>query len=436
MSIIDQFRSRLGHEDVMVGDSISSEYLTEWRGEYQGDAFCAVRPESTQEVQFVVQTCTSNKLGIVPQGGNTGLCGGAIPSRGQVLVLMDKMNRIRSLDRVNMSISLDAGVTLLEVCKAAAAAGLFFPMRVTPWERCQVGGLVSTNAGGLHTVYCGSMRNLVLGLEVVLCDGNIWDGMKALYKNNEGYDLKHFFIGAEGTLGVITGAVLKLTPRVDERPAILFQCDSIEEVMENLKLCSYWDNLLTFEVMNSTSLELVNKHGLAKVACPPWAALVEFRNFLPKEFAGHKIEKGDEWHKARLNLSLAQKMEGKGVKSDISMPISAIPSFLLDTDAKVAEVVPGFRSVVFGHFAEGNLHYNPMESSPNSESFKNSRGKVAKIIQDQVERVGGSITGEHGIGMKHLDFLAKHRGDEACLMKKIRAALSGDTNFNPGKVTK
>lgn len=435
-SILNSFRARLGADGLIADPKALSQFLTEWRGDYFGKALCAVRPNSVEEVQFVVRACAKARIPLVPQGGNTGLCGGAIPDAEQVLVLMDRMDRIRSVDKINMSMTVDAGVNLKKAYETAAAADLFFPMRITPWEKSQVGGLISSNAGGLHTVYCGSMRSLVLGLEVVLSNGEVWNCMRALRKNNEGYDLKHLFIGAEGTLGIITGVALRLFPPLLEKKPVLFRLDSIGDVLEKLEVCRRWDNLLTFEAMNKVSVELLNKHKFTEMEAAEWTVLVEFKNFLPEEFKGNEAseKEAEEAHRGRLNLSLAQKAEGSGVKSDVSLRISDIKSFIEATNRKIREI-SDFRPVVFGHFAEGNIHYNPMEPEEGGGEFASRRSEIKKIIQEEVIRRGGSITGEHGIGKKHREFLLKERESDLIMMRKIKSLMDPTGSFNPGKVT-
>jgi len=459
-ALIDTLRQALGDDQVLEDDTDTAPFLNDWRGRYHGAAQCVVRPGSVEEVAAVVRACVQAGAPMVPQGGNTSLCGAATPDQtGQaVVVSLSRMNRILAVDAQNNTITVQAGCTLAAVQQAAQAVGRLFPLALASEGSCQIGGNLSTNAGGVQVLRYGNTRELTLGLQVVLPSGEVWDGLRGLRKDNTGYDLKHLFIGAEGTLGIITAAVLKLYPLPKTQTTCWLNIASPAAAVDLLNQAkSAFDAQLTaFELISETSLALVLKNipGASRPsAASPWYVLAEFSDADPAAVAGwlgEQIEAGavadgvlagsvqqakNLWS-LRENISEAQKIEGVSIKHDIAVPVSRIPDFLALADAALSAAFPGIRVVAFGHVGDGNLHYNL--SKPDAQDnavFLASQPEVNRIVHDTVHALNGSISAEHGIGqLKREEILRYKSATEIGLMQMIRQTLDPHGLMNPGKL--
>jgi FAD/FMN-containing dehydrogenase len=455
----------VGSAQVLTAPSDIAPYLTDWRGRYRGRAWAVVRPGSTDEVASVVRTCAQHRVPIVAQGGNTGQCGGATPDdSGTAIVLsLARLNRIRAIDPPNATLTAEAGVPLALVQQAARDAGFRFPLSLAAEGSCTIGGNVSTNAGGTAVLRFGNMRELVLGIEAVLADGRVWNGLRGLRKDNTGYDLKQLFIGAEGTLGIVTAAVLKLFPAPTTRVTALAAVADVAAAVRLLAVLrqALGDHLTGFELMSAHSLALSRKHAPALPDPLPghaWYVLVDADDSadaspLAAQFEralGAALEDGAAldatiaqsgeqaaglWS-LRENIAEAQRREGPNIKHDISLPVSAIPRFVDEAAAALTAAFPGLAFVTFGHLGDGNLHYN-LAAPPGHDAaaFMGHASTANRIVHDLVAAHGGSISAEHGIGQQKRDDLGRYKsGVELDLMRTIRAALDPAGILNPGKV--
>jgi FAD/FMN-containing dehydrogenase len=440
-------------------------YLVDHRGRYRGRAVAVVRPGTTAEVAAVVRLCAERGIAIVPQGGNTGLCGGATPDSGgnAVLLSLTRMHRVRAVDAENATITVEAGAPLARVQQAAAEHGMMFPLSLASEGSCTIGGNLSTNAGGTAVLRFGNARELALGLEVVLADGQVWDGLRGLRKDNTGYDLKQLFIGAEGTLGIVTAAVLKLFPVPRTRVTALAATDDVASAIALLRLAKgmLGDRLVGFELIGELALKLSQHHhpGSAdplpghrwyallqaddSAADAPLAQLMESvleqaatRQVIRDATIAQSQDQAARLWALRENVSEAQRREGPNIKHDIALPVSAIPEFLDDAERALAGALPGVRFVVFGHLGDGNLHYNL--SAPEGRSaqrFMENTPLANRIVHDLVVAAGGSISAEHGIGQLKRDELRRYKsGVEIDLMQRVKDALDPRGLLNPGKV--
>jgi FAD/FMN-containing dehydrogenase len=467
-SVIAALRACIDPAQVLTDPDDLIPYNADWRGRYQGNALAVVRPGSTAEVAAVVRAAASSGMAIVPQGGNTSLCGGAVPSedRSEIVVSLGRMRRVRAIDAENATMTVEAGLTLADAQGAARDAGFLFPLSLASEGTCQVGGNLSTNAGGTAVLRYGNMREQVLGLEVVLPDGQIWDGLRGLRKDNTGYDLKQLFIGAEGTLGIITAAVLKLQPLPRSSATALLAIPDPDAAVKLLKPLreAFGDRLSGFEVMARICLDFVIAHvpgSLDPLPGHSWYALVQVDDSAPganlqaalEEALGAAFETGlvvdatiaqsDTQARSlwalRENVSEAQRPEGYSIKHDISLPVSSIPEFLHRAEAALLAALPGTRIVAFGHFGDGNVHYNlsePAGASPEQHAlFKAATGEANRIVHDLVAGLDGSISAEHGLGRLKRDEIKRYKSAlELGLMQKIKSALDPQRIMNPGKV--
>lgn len=463
-SALARFRAALGDACVLTDAADTAPHFTDWRGRYSGEALCVVRPGTVDELVQVVHICNEARLPMVPQGGNTGLCGGATPRAGrrEVLVSLSRLDRIRAIDPDNASITVEAGCTLAVVQQAARDAGLLFPLSLASEGSCQIGGNLSTNAGGVHVLRHGNARDQVLGLEVVLPDGRLWDGLRALRKDNTGYDLKHLFIGAEGSLGFITAAVLKLAPRPADTALAWVALDGPQRAIELLHRlqAGAGDALNAFELVGRTALEMVLQHiPGARDPLPvpaPWYALVELAG--SGDRIGERLEAllavcmeagtvrdaviAQDGAQAlalwslRENISEAQRIEGFSVKHDISVPVGVIPQFLEVAGERLEAELPGVRIVAFGHAGDGNLHYNLSFSDASDNARLVADAQVANaVVYETVRALNGSISAEHGIGQLKRALLGECKSVvEMDMMRAIKRAFDPHALMNPGKV--
>ncbi len=459
-SLIATLAGLVGPQYTLFASAEMAPYLTDWRGRYQGAAQCIVRPGNAAEVAAVVRACVAAGAPIVPQGGNTSLCGAATPDgEGRaVVVSLSRLNRIVAVDPQNNTISVEAGCTLAAVQEAARAADRLFPLALAAEGSCQIGGNLSTNAGGVQVLRYGNTRELTLGLEVVLPSGELWNGLRGLRKDNTGYDLKQLFIGAEGTLGIITAAVLKLFPLPKTQTTCWLNVASPSVAVDllNRAKTAFDAQLTAFELISEAALGLVLQHipGTARpTAHGPWYVLAEFSAADPavvERWLAGRLEAGEVADGAlaasqaqaaklwalRENISEAQKIEGISIKHDVSVPVSAIPAFLERADVLLAQAFPGIRVIAFGHVGDGNLHYNL--SKPDAQenaTFIAAQPAVNRIVHDAVHALGGSISAEHGIGQLKREELLRYKSPvEIALMRSLKQAIDPQGLMNPGKV--
>jgi len=464
-ALLDTLRAAVGEANVLTDGDLSAWEL-DWRKRWRGRALAVVRPGSTAEVAAVVRACAAQGIAIVPQGGNTGLVGGGVPddSGSQVVLSLARMNRVRAIDAANLTLAVDAGCVLQAVQDAAAAHDLLFPLSLAAEGSCTIGGNLATNAGGTQVLRYGNARDLCLGLEVVTAQGEVWDGMGGLRKDNTGYDLRDLFIGSEGTLGIITGATLKLYPQPAAVMTALAACDSLDACAALLARAQarLGAGLTGFEVMNGFALSLVGKHFpqlTQPLPASPWTVLLEQSDGEGETHARALFEAlleasleegliGDAvvaesvaqsralWH-LRESIPLAQSEEGLNIKHDIALPVSRIAEFVASTDAALAAAYPGIRLVDFGHLGDGNLHYNVQapEGVPAADFLRDHEDEINKRVYDAVGARGGSFSAEHGIGALKRDELAQRKSAVALeLMRAVKRALDPQNLLNPGRV--
>lgn len=460
--LLEKLKNIVGQKGWRTDPESLEPFLSEWRDSYHGRTAIMVMPGSAQEVAAVVKTCAAAGTAIVPQGGNTGLCGGAIPdtSGEQVLLSLSRMNKIRALSPSDYSMVVEAGCVLSDVQAAAAGIDRLFPLSLAAEGSCQIGGNLSTNAGGTNVVRYGTAREQVLGLEVVLADGDIWDGLRTLRKDNSGYDIKQLFIGAEGTLGIITAASLRLFPCPENLQTALVAVADAQAAVDLYALLRgrLQDRIQAFELISDRAMRYVLKH-IPDTRCPfpeasPWYVLLEFsasaaeqeveKELVPVIESGlaqdivlakNSSEQQQMW-RIRHSISAAQKSEGASLKHDVSVPVGEVGRFIDEAETAIMQSFPGSRVVAFGHIGDGNVHFNisqPKDDAANR--YLERRDAVASIVYDVVEKYGGSISAEHGIGILKRSALVQHRGEtEIGLMRAIKAALDPDNLMNPGKV--
>ncbi|MBL8482788.1 MAG: FAD-binding oxidoreductase [Rhodocyclaceae bacterium] len=465
-ALIERLRTLVGAAHVVSDHAGMAPSLSDWRGRYHGAARCVVCPGNTEELAATVHTCTQAGVAVVAQGGNTGLCGGATPhaSGNEVVVQLSRLNRVRGMDTANNTICVEAGCTLAAIQEHAAAAERLFPLSLASEGSCQIGGNLSTNAGGVHVLRYGNMRDLTLGLEVVLADGQIWHGLRGLRKDNTGYDLKHLFIGAEGTLGIITAAVLKLFP-LPRRHSLAWA--ALDDTQAALALAARvregaGERLHALELVGRPALELVLQH-IPNTRDPlpaphPWYLLVELADsnaaaplddelalMLERALAAGEIrdaalaqdgaQRAALW-KLRESISEAQRLEGYSIKHDIALPVSALADFIETAGTAIEIRYPAARVVAFGHLGDGNLHYNlSAAAASDNDALLAQSAEVTRLVHDLVVKLGGSISAEHGIGQLKRHELAHYKSAlELDLMHRVKRALDPLGYMNPGKV--
>lgn len=466
-NLIHQLSTMLESKYILTQDQDKAPYLTDWRKRYTGKALAVLLPGTSSQVADIVKLCAQNQVEIVPQGGNTGFCGGATPdsSGKQIILNLKRMNQVREIDIANQTITLEAGCVLQTAQEKAAEQGFLFPLSLGAEGSCMIGGNLATNAGGTNVLRYGNARDLCLGLEVVTAKGEIWNGLKGLRKDNTGYDLRDLFVGSEGTLGIITAAVMKLYPLPISQWTTLVACESIANSVALLSLFQKRaTSLLTgFEMMTQESLDLTEKHFPQMAnplqGKPPFTVLIELSDhesedhvrslletILEEAFVSHVIsdaviasnlnQANSFWH-MREHITIAQAEEGANLKHDITIPLSSLDGFIQETDSLIRARYPGIRIINFGHLGDGNLHYNiapPLGSDPKIFNEQNEK-PIHELIYAQVERCNGSISAEHGVGQLKLDGLRAHKGEVAHeLMKTLKRALDPQNILNPHKV--
>jgi len=462
-SEINKFRKIVGNKNVITDKNDMQKYLKEWRGVYTGVAGAIVKPKSTKEVSNILKFAYRKNISCIPQGGNTGLVGGQIPfNRDHIVISLERLNKIREINPTNQSVTVEAGLILSDLQKKCDENNLIFPLSLASEGSCSLGGNIASNAGGVAVLYYGNTRELVMGLEVVLSDGSIINNLKTLIKDNTGYSIKDLFVGSEGTLGVITAATLKVFPKPKNIYTALL---SVNSPKQSIEILNYIRNnlsipLTAFELMNNFSIELVNKH-MDKASIPiekfKWLILVEFSSIEVSKNEKDKIENllneilhqnlakdiffsqslkqaKDMWY-IRESISEAQKKEGGSIKNDISIPIKDISKFINNAEKISKEVIPGSRSVIFGHIGDGNIHFNisqPIKS--NKDKFLKKDKKLRKKINDLTIELNGSISAEHGIGLTKKADLKKYMKKDVELFKLIKKSLDPKNIMNPGKI--
>ena len=465
LNFIEKTRLLLGDTNVLTAAEDIASHLTEWRGLYIGKTLAVLKPGSTSEVSAVMKLASQMKVSIVPQGGNTGLVGGQIPStKGDEVVLsLSRLNRIRQVDVNSASMVAEAGVTLASAQRAAEAANQYFPLSLAAEGTCTIGGNLATNAGGTAVLAYGNARELTLGVEVVLADGRILNGLGSLRKDNTGYDLKNLFVGSEGTLGIITAATLKLFPQPAEIATAFCAVSTPEQAVDLLKISKKkaGSAVTTCEIMSNLAVEFVLRHGhdvvLPLQGAGTWYVLLELsgseggnsatllESILEEAFENGIIEdaaiaqSGSQraaiW-KLRELLSEVQSHEGGSIKHDVSLPLAKIPEFLRKADEAVAVLIPSCRPAAFGHIGDGNIHYNVSQPmGANKEEFLARWKDMNAVVHDIVYQLGGSFSAEHGIGQLKRDELRKYKDPVAIeLMIAIKMALDPAGILNPEKV--
>ena len=464
--LIDQLIALVGKTNVLVDGDLSA-YELDWRKRTRGKALAVVRPANTTEVAAVVKACAASNVSIVTQGGNTGLVGGSIPDESgqQVVLSLQRLNIVRSIDAANLTMTVDAGCILQTLQDTAEKAGFLFPLSLAAEGSCTIGGNLATNAGGTQVVRYGNARDLCLGLEVVTAQGDIWHGLSGLRKDNTGYDLRDLFVGSEGTLGIITAASMKLYPQPAAQLTAWAAVPSMAAAVQLLGLAhqNLGPGLTGFEVMGQFALSLVDKH-YPQLRVPlwqatPWCVLLENSDSESESHARGQFEALLEaalqagcitdavvaenltqakglWH-IRETITLAQVQEGLNIKHDISIPVSLIPAFVDETDALLAREVPGVRLVDFGHLGDGNLHYNVQAPQGADEKafLHDFEDKVNTLVFDQVLKFKGSISAEHGVGELKVGKLPLYKDPTAlAMMRAVKKALDPQNIMNPGRV--
>jgi FAD/FMN-containing dehydrogenase len=456
----------VGEDHAIRDEEAMTPYLVEWRDRYRGRAALVLKPGSTEEVSKLLKCANETLTAVVPQGGNTGLVGGQIPfeTGNEVVVSLERLTHVRDIDLASDTMTVEAGLVLALAQQVADTAGRLFPLSLASEGSCQIGGVLATNAGGMSVLAYGSARNLSLGLEVVLADGRVWDGLKSLRKDNSGYDLKDLFIGSEGTLGIITAAVLRLFPKPVERVTAVAGVSELEKATRFFARVyeAAGTMVSTFEILPRIGVEFVLRHGRG-VRDPfpssyPWYLLFELTSPRASEeprrltetllqqgieageikdavIASSLTQAGELWRLREL-MSEVQKHEGGSIKHDIAVPVARVPEFVARANQLVELMIPGARPVPFGHLGDGNIHYNVSQPPGMDRAvFLSNWEALNAAVHEIVLDLNGSISAEHGIGRLKRDLLPHAKQDlELELMRKIKAAFDPNGILNPGKL--
>ena len=462
-ALLARFAAIVGDKYAITDRDAQAPYLVELRGLYQGHTPVVLRPSSVEEVARILKLANDTATPIVPQGGNTGLVGGQIPLHNEIVLSLNRLDRIRDIDPTSNTLTCEAGVTLQRAREAAAAADRLYPQLLPSEGTCTIGGNLSTNAGGTAAIAHGIARSHVLGIEVVLADGRVLNNLNKLKKDNTGYDLKNLFIGAEGTLGIITAAVLRLVPRPRAVETAFAGVESPEAALELLGLATERTSggVTSFEIMTRAGIELVLEHGAGTrdpLAAPhPWYALIELssqqrdglresmediltqgleRGLVRDAAIADSLEQGKTFWRLRELFSEVQRHAGGSIKEDISVPVAAVPAFIAEANAAVAALIPDARPLPFGHLGDGNIHYNVSQPiGADKDAFLKRWGEMNEVVFAVVKKYGGSISAEHGIGLLKRDLLPSVKDPVALeLMRGIKRLLDPKGILNPGKV--
>jgi FAD/FMN-containing dehydrogenase len=462
---LERFAAVVGPDNAIFAPEAMQPYLREWRDRWFGKASAVLRPGSVEEVARILAIADETETAIVTQGGNTGLVGGQIPSETgeEVVISLTRLNRIRAVDAQNNTITVEAGATLKSVQEAAEHAQRLFPLSLAAEGSCTIGGNLATNAGGVGVLAYGNARALTLGLEVVLADGRLWNGLRALRKDNTGYDLKDIFIGSEGTLGIITAAVLSLFPRPSDQATALVAVENVEAAVGLLDVASRVSGgrATALELLPDTGLDFITRHSPLRrplSSKASWYVLVEISGFgeagrlaeALEESLGEALDQGlvvdavvarsqaqaQALWAIRETLPLVQKPEGGSIKHDLSLPVSKLAQFMSEAAAAVERLVPGARPVPFGHIGDGNIHYNISQPvGADRDQFLARWDEVSAAVFDVVQRLGGSISAEHGIGRLKREMMAQIKSRaELEMMRGLKRLFDPKGILNPGKV--
>ncbi|MEA1941301.1 MAG: FAD-binding oxidoreductase [Pseudomonadota bacterium] len=456
--LIDNLKAALGPKGWSMDPDELAPHVDDWRGRYHGDTPILLKPGTTQEVAAAVKLCAEAGVAITPQGGNTSLCGAATP-QGEVLITLKRMTAVREIDTDNDSMTVEAGCVLESLQNTAEEANRLFPLSLGSQGSAMIGGLISTNAGGVHVLRYGMTRELVLGLEAVLPDGTIWSGLTGLRKDNTGYDLKQLLIGAEGTLGIITAATLKLYPRPGRMELAFIGMNSVDDAVKFLGMAKQISGgaVTAFEVMPALALEFVLAH-VPNTRDPleakhPWYVVCEMsfgRTEGARQTMEAALEQGfeaellqdaaiaeneaqmqDFW-RLRESIAEAERSQGLAVKHDVSIPVSKMPAFIEIATQRINEEFPDGTVVAFGHVGDGNVHYNiACLDADAREGFMAKAGEMSKRVYDTVDEFGGSISAEHGIGVMKREELAARKPVDVKVMRAIKQALDPKGIMNP-----
>ncbi|MDE2369427.1 MAG: FAD-binding oxidoreductase [Burkholderiales bacterium] len=465
MNLLDELRAAVGAAQVLEGGDLEAWELDQ-RRRWRGRALAVVRPASTAEVAAIVRACAAHRCAIVPQGGNTGLVGGGIPdaSGSQILLSLQRLNRVRDIDTANLTLTAEAGCILQHLQQAVAAQGLLLPLSLAAEGSCTIGGNLATNAGGTQVLRWGNARRLCLGLEVVTAQGEVWDGLTGLRKDNTGYDLRDLYIGSEGTLGVITAATLELAPQPAATLTALAACATLADAVRLLEgtRARLASALTGFEAMGRPALDLVARHypDLPRpLPGAPWTVLIEQSDpegeapararlealladaidagLVADAVVAESLAQSRALWRLRESIPLAQALEGANIKHDIALPVSALAEFVAAADADLQRLIPGVRLINFGHLGDGNLHYNVQApvGSDARQFLAEREAEVNAVVYDRVASLGGTFSAEHGIGALKRDELAARKSPVAlALMRAIKSALDPAGLMNPGRV--
>lgn len=467
-ALLERAAAVVGPARVLTDPRDTDGYQRDWRDRYRGDALAVLLPGNTGEVSALVRLCRQLQVAIVPQGGNTGLTGGAVApaDRPSVIVNLSRMNRVREVDTGNDSMVVEAGCILQNVRTAAEENGRLFPMLLGSVGSCEVGGLVSTNAGGTGVLRYGNMRELVMGLEVVLPDGTVWDGLRALRKDNTGYDLKQLFVGAEGTLGLVTAAVLKLFPRPTASATAMVALDGVQQAVDLLRFLQtqVGNRIEAFEIMSRRQIQIVlaHGHGLQSPMAldSPWYVLVEIADsaadwdpvaqmeaalgasleheLITDAVVATDLSKAERIWDLRHNISESNKRAGFTVSNDTSVPISRLPAFIERVERRIDEALAGVQVCHAGHIGDGNIHVIAVLDRavyPTGDLCERAASEVNLIVHEESVALGGSISAEHGIGRMHVQRLERFKpAVDLAMMRTIKAAFDPGNLMNPGKI--
>ena len=456
--ILQKFIEIVGTENAITDVAAMAPYMREWRDLWPGRSPLVLRPSCTDEVSRILALCNQNDIAVVPQSGNTGLVGGQMPTGSEILLSLDRMTKILDVNAADDTMTVEAGAILKSVQEAADAVDRLFPLSLASEGSCRIGGNLSSNAGGLNVLAYGNARDLCLGLEVVLADGRIWHGLKKLRKDNTGYDLKDIFVGAEGTLGIITAAVLKLFPKPRRYDTAFIAVPSPQAAVDLLALVKSesGNRVVAFELMPDIGLDFTVKHMARSSplqASSPWYVLTELADAAPGNFENilelamerglltdASVAQSDPQRQAlweiRELMPESQRHEGGSIKHDVSVPVSQIPAFIAEGAAAVKKFMPGARLMCFGHMGDGNMHFNVTQPvGMDKQSFLSQWHAMNWVVFDVVLKHGGSISAEHGIGQLKKDDMLKIKSPlELELMRGLKTLFDPKNLMNPGKV--
>jgi FAD/FMN-containing dehydrogenase len=462
-ALLARFAAIVGDKYAITDPQVQKSYLVEMRDLYKGHTPVVLRPGTVAEVAAIVKLAHETKTAIVPQGGNTGLVGGQIPHHGEIILSLTRLDKIREVDPVSSTMTVEAGVTLQRAREAAANADRLYPQLLPSEGTCTIGGNLSTNAGGVAAIAHGIARSHALGLEVVLADGRVLNNLNKLKKDNTGYDLKDLFIGSEGTLGIITAAVLRLVPRPRSMETAFIGVPSPQAGVEllNVAIERSGGGVTSCELMVRSGIEAVTKYDANSrdpLAAPhPWYILLELssqarsglrgimedilaagleRGLVEDATIADSLEQAKAFWRIREMFGEVQRQVGASIKHDVSVPVAAVPAFIEDANAAVTRLIPGSRPLPFGHIGDGNIHYNVMQpAGAEREKFLARWDEVNAVVFAVVKRLGGSISAEHGVGVMKRDILPQYKDPVALdLMRALKRTLDPDNILNPGKV--